>query len=162
MTAGRPLALLGALGMLACGAPRADGGDAPAARRDGGAAAAAPADTAGPVALRLDAARYAPGARVGITIVNRADARYTFNPCPRVVEHEVDGAWRAVEEDRVCTMEAWLLDPRGTREATTELPARLAAGRYRMVIAFSQEAVGADGRPVQPVRAVSAPFDVAP
>jgi hypothetical protein len=50
------------------------------------------------------------------------------------VEREVDGAWRAVEEPgRVCTMEAWLLKPRATRTATTELRAALAAGRHLLV-----------------------------
>jgi len=152
--------------LLACNASRS--GAADSAGADGSATpspqtSAPAADTSGPVTLRTDASRYAPGARVGLTIVNRSDARYAFNPCPRRLEQEAGGAWRAVEEPaRMCTMEAWLLEPRGTRTATTELPSTLAAGRYRVVIELTREGATPPAQGAHAVTAVSAPFDVAP
>ncbi|MGH7720337.1 MAG: hypothetical protein ACREON_16020, partial [Gemmatimonadaceae bacterium] len=66
------------------------------------------------------------------------------------------GAWSAVDESqRICTMEAWILEPNATRTAETELPSSLRAGRYRLVIAFTVE--GASGGRV---RAASAPIQV--
>lgn len=121
-------------------------------------AEATPADT-GPIIVRTDRAQYRPGERVALTIVNQAADTFYFNPCTRAVEREDAGGWEPVaEEGRMCTMEAWLLQPGETREAATELPADLAAGRYRLVIAFTIEG-GADR---QAVRAASAAFAVAP
>jgi hypothetical protein len=153
--------------LLACNAARTGTTDSSAANPGGAApppqASAPAADTAAPVTLRTDASRYAPGARVGLTIVSRSDARYAFNPCPRRLEQEAGGAWRAVEEAaRMCTMEAWILEPRATRTATTELPSPLAAGRYRVVIELTREGATPPARGAHAVTAVSAPFDVAP
>jgi len=112
------------------------------------------------VTLATDQSRYRPGARVSLTLVIRTDATYAFNPCGRLVEREVDGAWRPVEEPgRICTMAAWLLEPRATRTATTELPAALDAGRYRLLVALTREG---STPPAERLQAVSAPFAVAP
>jgi hypothetical protein len=39
-------------------------------------------------------------------------------------------------------MEAWILEPHGTRSGPTELPASLAPGRYRVVVRMSVEGAG--------------------
>lgn len=117
---------------------------------------AVPADTTGPVTLAADSYHYPPGAKVGLTLTNRSDARYSFNPCNRILEQSSATGWTVVNEPgRACTMEAWILDVRGTRNATTDLPASLLEGRYRVVVELSREGTSA---PAERVRAVSAPF----
>jgi len=135
---------------------------APAPSPDAGSpdsAGGTPAPSAqGPVALTLDRASYAAGGEVTLTLTNSGAGQYYFNPCPRIVEREEAGAWTPVDEgQRMCTMEAWILDPNGTRTATTELPDSLAAGRYRIVISLTAEG---QAPPAEAVRAVSAPFSV--
>ena len=160
------LAVLFAFDTSCARAALASGGG-PAARASagvtppsGGGAAGAPesvpADTTGPVVLRADSYHYMPGAKVGLALTNQTDARYSFNPCNRVLEQSSATGWNVVSEPgRACTMEAWILDARGTRNATTELPAALPEGRYRVVIELSRE--GTPGSSER-VRATSAPF----
>ena len=95
---------------------------------------------------------------MNLTLTNSGGGQYYFNPCPRSVERESNGSWAVVDEgQRMCTMEAWILEPNGTRTAPTELPASLAPGRYRIVVALTREGEAA---PAEAVRAVSAPFTV--
>lgn len=113
----------------------------------------------GPIALRTDSTRYTAGASVGLSIASSAEATYSFNPCTRSIETWAGAAWNAVEEEgRVCTMEAWLIEPGATRTATTELPGSLDAGQYRLVIAFTREA-DAQSSPER-LGATSPPFTV--
>jgi hypothetical protein len=94
----------------------------------------------GPVALTLDRVSYAPGDAVTLTITNTGPAQYYFNPCPRTIERESDGSWTPVDEgQRMCTMEAWILDPNGMRTAPTGLPASLIPERYRIVVLLTPE-----------------------
>jgi hypothetical protein len=94
-----------------------------------------------------------------LTFENRSAGSYAFNPCQRSIEREDGGAWKPVpDEDRMCTMEAWILDPRATRTGTTELPATIAAGRYRVVVRMSVESPGATN--ASAITAVSDPFTV--
>jgi hypothetical protein len=58
----------------------------------------------------------------------------------------------------MCTMEAWMLDPHGTRSGPTELPASLAPGRYRVVVRMSMERPG--DAAASAVNAVSDPIMV--
>jgi hypothetical protein len=112
----------------------------------------------GPVALTLDRSSYAPGDVVTLTLTNSSADRFFFNPCPRAIEREEGGGWAPVDEgQRMCTMEAWILDANGSRTAPTELPASLRPGRYRIAVSLTVE-----GRepPGAAVRAVSAPFSV--
>lgn len=111
-----------------------------------------------PVALALDRGSYAPGEAVTLALTNSGAGQYYFNPCPRTVERESGGSWTPVDEgQRMCTMEAWILDANGTRTAQTELPASLTAGRYRIAISLTREG---EAPPPNAVRAVSAPFEV--
>ena len=145
------LALLAAA--VACApSPSPDAGGADSA-------ASTPAPTPqGPVSLTLDRGSYAAGDEVTLTLTNSGAGQYYFNPCPRILEREEAGAWTPVDEgQRMCTMEAWILDPNGTRTATTELPDSLAAGRYRIVVSLTAEGQVPSG---EAVRAVSAPFSV--
>ena len=143
------LALLAS--MIACSpSPSPDAGGA-----DAGAGAPAPS---GPVSLTLDRGAYAAGDEVTLTLTNSGTGQYYFNPCPRIVEREENGGWVPVDEgQRMCTMEAWILDPNGARTATTKLPDSLAAGRYRIVVSLTAEG---QAPPAEAVRAVSAPFSV--
>ena len=124
-----------------------------------GGASVAP-DSTGGVALNTDQSRYRAGARVILSLVNRTRFSYAFNPCTRVLEREVDGAWQAVQEPaRVCTMEASVVAPGAGRGAATDLPATLVAGRYRLVIALTREGGAV---PAERLQAVSAPIVVGP
>ena len=90
------------------------------------------------VVLRTDKTQYRSGERMTLTFENRSASSYTFNPCARSLERENGGSWSAVpEEGRMCTMEAWTLEPHGTRSGPTELPASLAPGQYRVVVRMS-------------------------
>ena len=111
------------------------------------------------VVLRTDKSQYRAGEKVTLTFENRSARRFTFNPCTRTLEHEVNGAWTAMpDEGRMCTMEAWILDPRDTRTGATELPSPLAPGRYRVVVRMTMESADADS--ATPVNAVSDPMTV--
>lgn len=154
------IALVAPLTVLwSCGGSRSG----PAAAAGAGSAvagASVAADSAGGIALNTDQSRYRPGARVILSLINRTGFSYTFNPCTRVLEREVDGAWQAVEEPaRACTMEASVVTPGTGRGAATDLPATLVAGRYRLVIALTREG----GKvPAERLQAVSAPIAVGP
>jgi hypothetical protein len=92
------------------------------------------------VVLRTDKAQYRAGEKITLTFENKSGSSYTFNPCTRLVERESGGSWTTVPEDnRMCTMEAWILEPRGTRSGATELPATMAPGRYRVVVRMTME-----------------------
>lgn len=138
--------------LLGCGPAPAP--DSPA----GDAASPPPPAPAGPVALTTDRDSYRPGDVMTLTLTNRDSAQYYFNPCPRTLEREVGNAWEPVDEgQRMCTMEAWILDPNGTRTAPAELPGSLQPGRHRVTISLSREG---QTPPAQAVQAVSPPFAV--
>ena len=109
------------------------------------------------VLLRTDKAQYRAGEKVTLTFENKSGSKYTFNPCSRSLEREESGAWVAVPDPgRMCTMEAWVLDARGTRTGDTELDSPLAAGRYRIIVRMSPDAPNASGA----INAVSDPITV--
>ncbi len=112
-----------------------------------------------PVTLTTDRTSYQPGEAVTLTLSNRGTTQYYFNPCPRRLERESGNARELVDEgQRMCTMEAWLLDPNGTRTASTELPTSLEPGRYRITISLTAEG---QTPPADAIQAVSPPFAVA-
>ena len=116
-------------------------------------------DPSAPIELRLDAARYQPGATVQLTIANHSGNTYSYNPCARTVERFVDNAWNEVMEDRMCTMTSVLLGPHETRSGSTSLPVSVGSGRYRLVMTMARQGVAPDSART---RAVSGGFDVAP
>ena len=98
------------------------------------------------VVLRTDKTQYKAGEQLTLTFENKSASSYAFNPCTRSLEREAGGSWTAVpDEGRMCTMEAWILDARGTRTGTTELPSALAPGRYRVVVRMTVESPGSGG-----------------
>ena len=110
------------------------------------------------VVLHTDKTQYRSGERMTLTFENRSASSYAFNPCQRSVEQEAGGSWTVVpEEGQMCTMEAWTLEPLGTRSGPTELPASLAPGQYRVVVRMSVER--ADGV-ASSVSVVSEPVSV--
>jgi len=112
------------------------------------------------VVLRTDKTQYRAGEKVTLTFENRSAASYTFNPCSRTLEREEGSAWVAFQEEgRMCTMEAWILDPHATRAGPTELPASITPGRYRIVVRMTVEGGAA---PVSAVAAITDAITVAP
>ena len=111
------------------------------------------------VLLRTDKAQYKAGEQIALTLENKSAASYAFNPCTRVIEREDGGAWTAIPEpDRMCTMDAWILDPRGTRTGNSDVPASLTPGRYRVVVRLTVESPG--GASSSAITAVSDPIAV--
>ena len=111
------------------------------------------------VVLRTDKSQYRAGEKVTLTFENKSSRSYAFNPCTRTIEREENGTWTALPDaGRMCTMEAWILDPHGTRTGPTELPSPMAAGRYRVVVRMTVEST--DGTPGTPLMAVSDPITV--
>ena len=109
------------------------------------------------VLLKTDRTEYKAGAQVTLTLENRSGATYAFNPCTRSIEHEDGNVWTAIAEpDRMCTMQAYMLDPRATRTEATDLPASLTPGRYRVVVRLTAESPGAGSA----ITAVSDPITV--
>jgi hypothetical protein len=126
--------------------------NAPARADSSQSAAPSTATRSDSVILRTDKTRYRAGEKMTLTLENRSGASYTFNPCTRSIERESGGAWSKVaEEGRMCTMEAWILDPRGTRSGPTELPSSLAPGRFRVVVLLTREQPGGSGSSVSAV-----------
>jgi len=155
------LCLLLAVGS-ACrpGAPARTANDTakPSTSAGAGESAASGAAKADSVTLRTDKTRYRSGERMTLTFENRSANSYAFNPCQRSIEREAGGSWSAVpEEGRMCTMEAWILEPHATRSGPTELPASLAPGRYRVVVRMSVEGAA---EAASAVSAVSEPISV--
>ena len=157
-----PMAL--ALMLGACRSSTPDVADStgapPAAKADSTPpSAASPAATvrSDSVLLKTDKGQYKAGEQIALTLENKSAASYAFNPCQRSVEREEGAAWTVVPEpDRMCTMEAWILDPRGTRTGNTELPTPLAAGRYRVVVRLTVESPAGG----EAITAVSDPISV--
>ena len=101
------------------------------------------------VVLRTDKAHYRAGEKMTLTLENRGGSSYTFNPCTRTLERQEGSSWTALpDEGRMCTMEAWMLDARGTKSGPTELPASITPGRYRVLVRLTQERTDASGAPV--------------
>ena len=101
--------------------------------------AQASSDASG-VQVTTDRSGYRAGDPLTLTVHNGSADTVAFNPCTRMLEREQSGSWSAVPEpQRICTMEAWILTPGQRRTGPTELPADLAAGRYRAVLAFTAE-----------------------
>ncbi|MDQ3949904.1 MAG: hypothetical protein M3282_06135 [Gemmatimonadota bacterium] len=110
------------------------------------------------VMITLDRTRYAPGSRVEMRVTNHTSETRGFNPCTRSVERRQGDSWVMVPEPgRVCTMEIWLVNPHGSRAGTTELPAWLPRGTYRLALILTREG---GGPPAPTVRALSEPFQV--
>ena len=75
-----------------------------------------------------------------LTLENKSASSFTFNPCNRSIERQDGGKWIALpDEGRMCTMEAWVLDPHGSRSGPTELPATIAPGKYRVVVRLNRD-----------------------
>lgn len=111
------------------------------------------------VVLRTDKSQYRAGEAMTLTLENRSGSSYAFNPCTRGIERQEGGSWSPVPEPgRMCTMEAWILDPRGTRSGPTELPTPLSPGRYRVLVRMTREQPG--GGQASAVVAVSEPITV--
>jgi hypothetical protein len=115
------------------------------------------------VELTLDRSSYAAAAQVRMTIRSRTGDRLGFNPCNRLIERQDGSNWSTyIEPNRLCTMELWLLEPQATRTATTEVPAAIPNGTYRVVLLLSRQKPRPAGASANwgTVRAVSAPFAV--
>ena len=111
------------------------------------------------IVLRTDKTQYRAGEAMTLTFENRSGSSYTFNPCTRTIEREASGTWTTLpDEGRMCTMQAFILAPHGTRTGTTELPSPLVAGRYRVAVRMTLDHAG--GAATAPLYAVSDPITV--
>ena len=155
------------VGLAGCrsGTPGSASGDSATTPTRTDTASPAPTPTANAtvrsdsVLLRTDKTQYKAGEKLTLTFENRSAASYAFNPCTRSLEREDAGSWKPMpDEGRMCTMEAWILDPRGTRTGATELPATIAPGRYRVVVRMTVDAAG--GTQASAITAVSDPITV--
>lgn len=158
----RPLALALTLLLAACqpGTAEQPADTTPAPDVRGGDERAA--EPPGLVELRTDRTSYQAGGEVTLTLVNHGPAGYTFNPCFRTIQRQAAGAWDTVREtDRVCTMQAWMLEPGATRTAATELPSSLVPGRYRLLLQLTPTEP-APPPPAEPTTVTSPPFTVEP
>ena len=125
------------------------------------AASNAAAIRADSVTLRTDKSQYRAGEQMTLTLENASASSYSFNPCTRTIEREAGSSWTAVpDEGRMCTMQAWILDPHGTRSGPTELPASLTPGRYRVVIRLTPEPPSPASGASTAVNAISEPISV--
>jgi hypothetical protein len=91
---------------------------------------APPADD---VVLRTDAAQYAAGDSVRLTLENHTDAEIGHNLCFAGLQVERNDEWieSPVREDRVCTTILHLLSPHESASYGHRLPDELPPGRYR-------------------------------
>lgn len=111
------------------------------------------------VTISTDRRSYRAGDPVELRVVNETAQGYTYNPCTRVIERQRDSTWAAVQEDRICTMIAHVLEPNSTRVERTELGEQLAPGTYRLLVQFTAD----NARPgATSVRAYSQPISVSP
>jgi hypothetical protein len=110
------------------------------------------------VQLTVDRTSYAPGATLTMRIVSRSRDALGFNQCSsRAYERQEGSNWVVHQEPaRMCTMELRLLMPNETQSVTTDLPAPLPAGTYRLVLTLGRQQSGSAGS----VRAVSPSFRV--
>ena len=154
-----------ALGACRSGTPESGGESAAAAAKADSQPASPPPGNAATtvrsdsVLLKTDKAQYKPGEQIVLTLENRSAASYTFNPCTRSIEREDGSTWTAVPEpDRICTMEAWILEPRESRTGNTDVPASLSPGRYRVVVRLTVDSPSAASGTA--ITAVSDPITV--
>ena len=146
------------------GSSRTDSGAAPSASTPSMSdttASNAAGMRADSVTLRTDKSQYRAGEQMTVTLQNASASSYSFNPCTRTIEREAGSSWTAVpDEGRMCTMQAWILDPHGTRSGPTELPASLTPGRYRVVIRLTPEPPSSGSGASTAVSAISEPISV--
>jgi hypothetical protein len=81
--------------------------------------------------------------QIELSVHNLGSVQYTWNPCLRVVERRTGSQWSTVQEDEhVCTLEGWILEPDQQTRATTGLPQFLAQGEYRLRYCFHRRSRG--------------------
>ena len=111
------------------------------------------------VTVTTDETTYHPGDQVGMTISNQHIETLYYNACIGSLEILDGSAWIPGPESlRLCSREAFSVEPGGTRQDTTDLDLGLPEGVYRLVLGFS--AVGASDDQVRHI--VSNPFTIRP
>jgi hypothetical protein len=109
-----------------------------------------------------DRASYTAGSTATLTIRNLGDADVGYNPCPRVLQHQVLGGWVTLEASPVlCPFALYVLQPGATATEQMALSPGLAPGRYRVYFASltaipEDDAAAADTQS----RKASQPFEV--
>lgn len=79
----------------------------------------------------------APGAVVGVRLINEGSTEYRFNLCGRQVERLEGSAWVELPPDlRLCTAHLDLLQAGETAESQVDVPGGAAPGTYRFVFHF--------------------------
>jgi hypothetical protein len=95
-------------------------------------------------------------ASIDVRFENTGVQRYRFNPCERGVERLEAGGWVMLPPElRLCTADAFALNPGTTNVYRSDVPVDASAGTYRFLFPVTEEA--ADG---QRVLVVSTTFRV--
>lgn len=81
--------------------------------------------------LLTDRSTYKSGAHVVVTLRNQGMERAGYNLCSSRLEQLVDGVWKTVASDRVCTMELRTLTPGSSDSFPFRDLGELASGTYR-------------------------------
>lgn len=120
--------------------------------------------SAAQISFRTAETAYAPGSEVAVRLENQSDITVGYNICFASIELErQDGGWEIVpaslgpNEPSGCTDELRMLAPTETAESRAFLPARLAAGRYRLATGVE---VRTDRGGYDRERVVTNPFEV--
>lgn len=92
---------------------------------------ATPGSQSAEIALDVAPDTVAAQDSVTLTLSNGSAAAIGYNLCTSGLERQSGGAWQAVAEDRVCTMELRTLEPGAQARFSLRLPPGVEAGDYR-------------------------------
>lgn len=112
--------------------------------------------------IQTDAAVYAPGTIVAMTLVNVSDATLAYNGCAAVLERRVGGSWVSVPPSpnaTPCNLITYPLEPEEQVVAHHALPPDIPPGTYRYRFEWVS---GPSGEELPPSNRVSNTFDVSP
>jgi hypothetical protein len=105
----------------------------------GGCAYQPAAGTAADVRLHVQPRPAAPGDSLVLVLENASAEPIGYNLCASGLEQRAGDAWRAVREERVCTMELRMLEPGQQARFAFLPPPGLAPGEYRAVTAIERQ-----------------------
>lgn len=83
------------------------------------------------LSLLTDRLVYSPGSPIVLTLRNQGAERVGYNLCTAQLEHLVDGEWKRVDSNRVCTMELRMLMPGSSASFPFYDLDELEPGKYR-------------------------------
>jgi hypothetical protein len=90
-------------------------------------------EASSPLGLRLavEPNTVRPGSNVTLLLRNETPHQIGYNLCASALEQMLDGMWRTVPQEGVCTLELRTLSPGQVASYKRKLPDNVATGRYR-------------------------------